>query len=77
MNKIKQAFKLLQECGNFEPSQLHLGKDRLWITPYGDIIDFKQLQLAMAAAELFHLLPTLYDTQEHESCRFVLINYDY
>lgn len=32
MTKIKQAFKLLQDSGNFEPSQLHEGNDRLWIT---------------------------------------------
>lgn len=73
MNKIKLAFKLLQDSGNFEPSQLHEGKDRLWITPYGNVIDFKQLQLAMAVAELFHLLPTLY--KDYENCRFDLISY--
>ena len=73
MNKIKLAFKLLQDSGNFEPSQLHEGNDRLWITPYGNVIDFKQLQLAMAAAELFHLLPTLY--QDGEKFRFDLIKY--
>ena len=73
MNKIKQAFKLLQDSGYFETTQLHEGKDRLWITPYGNVIDFKQLQLAMAAAELFHLLPTLY--KDYENCRFDLISY--
>ena len=73
MNKIKQAFKLLQDSGNFEPSQLHLGSDKLWITPYGNILDFKQIQLAMAAAELFHLCPMLYsDTEE---CKFELLIY--
>lgn len=71
MNNIKQAFKVLQDSGNFEPSQLHEETDRIWITPYGNIIDFKQLQLAMAAAELFHLLPTLY--KDSENCRFDLI----
>ena len=73
MNNIKQAFKLLQDSGNFEPSQLHLGKDRLWITPYGHVIDFKQLQLAMAVAELFRLLPCLY--KDDENCRFDLRRY--
>lgn len=73
MNNIKQAFNLLQASGNFEPSQLHEGNDRLWITPYGNVIDFKQLQLAMAAAELFHLLPCLY--KDDEKCRFDLIRY--
>ena len=73
MNNIKQAFKLLQETGNFHPSQLHLGSDKLWITPYGHILDYKQIQLAMAAAELFHLCPVLYsDTEE---CKFKLLNY--
>ena len=56
MNNIKLAFKLLQDSGNFEPSQLHEGNDCLWITPHGNVIDYKQLQLAMAAAELFYLL---------------------
>lgn len=73
MNKIKLAFKLLQDSGSFEPSQLHEGKDRIWITPYGNIIDFKQLQLAMAAAELFQLLPTL--LKDNENCRFDLLSY--
>ena len=73
MNNIKQAFKLLQDSGYFEPSQLHEGKDRLWITPYGNVIDFKQLQLAMAAAELFHLVPTLF--KDYENCKFVLTSY--
>ena len=73
MNKIKQAFKLLQDSGSFEPTQLHEGNDRLWITPYGNVIDYKQLQLAMAVAELFHLLPTLY--KDYENCRFDLISY--
>ena len=73
MENIKQAFKSLQNSGNFEPSQLHEGNDRIWITPYGNVIDFKQLQLAMAAAELFHLLPTLY--KDDENCRFDLIRY--
>ena len=73
MNNIKQAFKLLQDSGYFEPSQLHEGKDRLWITPYGNVIDFKQLQLAMAAAELFHLVPTLF--KDYENCRIVLTSY--
>ena len=73
MNKIKLAIKLLQDSGNFEPSQLHEGNDRLWITPYATVIDFKQLQLAMAAAELFRLLPILY--QDNENCRLELIRY--
>lgn len=73
MNKIKQAIKLLQDSGIFEPSQLHEGKDRLWITPYGNIINFKQLELAMAAAELYHLLPMLY--KDYENCRLDLISY--
>lgn len=73
MNKIKQAFKLLQDTGKFEPSQLHEGNDRLWITPYATVIDFKQLHLAIAAAELFHLLPILYN--DYENCRFELIRY--
>lgn len=73
MKKIKQAFKLLQDSGIFEPSQLHEGNDRLWISPYETVIYYKQLQLAMAAAELFHLLPTLYN--DHENCRLELINY--
>ena len=73
MNKIKQAFKMLQETGNFHPSQLHLGSDKLWITPYGNILDFKQIQLAMAAAELFHLLPVVYS--DNEECKFELLNY--
>ena len=59
MNKIHQAFNLLKDTGKFEPSQLQEGTDRLWITPYGNCIDFQQLGLAMAACELFHLLPTL------------------
>lgn len=59
MDKIKQAFKLLQDSGKFESSQLHEGTDRIWITPYGNCIDFQQLGLAMATCELFHLLPTL------------------
>lgn len=57
MNKIKQAFKLLQDTGNFEPSQLHEGKDRLGITPYGNCIDYQQLYAALAVGELLHLLP--------------------
>ena len=57
MNKIKQAFKLLQDSGKFEPSQLHEGNDRLWITPYGNSIDFQQLYTALAVGELLHLLP--------------------
>ena len=73
MNNIKQAFKLLQDTGNFLPSQLHEGNDLLSITPYGRIIDYKQLQLAMAACELFHLLPILY--QEDKIFRFDLIRY--
>lgn len=73
MDIIKQAFKLLQDSGNFEPSQLHEGTDRLWITPHANVIDFKQLQLAMAVAELFNLLPTLY--YDSEKCRFDLLNY--
>lgn len=73
MTKIKQAFKLLQDSGNFHPSQLHEGNDRIWITPYANIIDFKQLQLAMAAAELFYLLPTLF--KDDENCRLDLLAY--
>lgn len=57
MNKIKLAFKLLQDTGNFEPSQLHEGKDRLGITPYGNCIDYQQLYAALAVGELLHLLP--------------------
>ena len=59
MNKIHTAFNLLIETGKFDPSQLHEGTDRLWITPYGNIIDFQQLEIAMGAADIFHLLPTL------------------
>lgn len=59
MNKIHTAFNLLKESGKFEQSQLHEGTDRLWITPYGNCIDFQQLEMAMGAAALFHLLPTL------------------
>ena len=73
MKKINDAFKLLQDTGEFEPTQLHEGTDRIWITPYGGIIDFKQLQLAMAVAELFHLLPTLFN--DSENCRFDLTSY--
>ena len=73
MNKIKQAFKLLQDSGYFEPSQLHEGNDRICITPYATVIDYKQLHLAMAASELFNLLPTLY--KDDENCRFELIRY--
>ena len=73
MNKIKQAIKLLQDTDNFLPTQLHEGNDRLWITPYGRIIDYKQLQLAMAACELLHLLPTLY--QDDKNFRLELISY--
>lgn len=73
MTKIKQAFKLLQDSGNFEPSQLHECNDRLWITPYGNIIDYKQLQLVMAVAELFNLLPILY--KDYENCRIDIISY--
>ena len=73
MNILKQAFKLLQDSGNFDPSQLHLGSYKLWITPYGYILDYKQIQLAMAAAELFHLCPMLYsDTEE---CKLELLIY--
>ena len=72
MNKIKQAFKLLQDSGKFEPFQLHEETDRLWITPYGYILDYKQLQLAMAAAELFNLCPILYS--DTEKCQFELLN---
>lgn len=75
MNNIKQAFKLLQDSGNFEPSQLHEENDRIWITPYVDVINYKQLQLAMAAAELFHLLPALFMYKDSETCRFDLITY--
>ena len=75
MNNIKQAFKLLQDSGNFEPSQLHEEYDRICITPYVDVINYKQLQLAMAAAELFHLLPTLFMYKDSETCRFDLIMY--
>lgn len=57
MNKIKLAFKLLQDTGNFESSQLHEGKDRLGITPYGNCIDYQQLYAALAVGELLHLLP--------------------
>lgn len=57
MNKIRQAFKLLQDTGNFEPSQLHEGKDRIGITPYGNCIDYQQLYAALAVGELLHLLP--------------------
>lgn len=73
MNKIKQAFNLLQDSGNFEPSQLHEGNDRLWIIPNGNIIDYKQLQLVMAVAELFNLLPILY--KDYENCRIDIISY--
>ena len=73
MNIVKKAFKLLQDSGNFEPSQLHEGNDRLSITPYGHIIDFKQLQLAMAAADIFHLLPILY--KDDENCSLDLLIY--
>lgn len=57
MNKIKLAFKLLQDTGNFEPTQLHEGKDRIGITPYGNILDYQQLYAALAVGELLHLLP--------------------
>lgn len=77
MNNVKQAFKLLQDSGKFEPFQLHEESDRIWITPYADVIDYKQLQLAMAAAELFHLLPALFMYKDSAICRFDLINYDY
>ena len=71
MNILEQAFKLLQDSGNFNSNQLHLGSRKLWITPYGYILDYKQIQLAMAVAELFNLCPVLYsDTEE---CRFELI----
>lgn len=73
MNNIKQAFKLLKDSGIFEPSQLHEGNDRLSISPYETVIHYKQLQLAMAVAELFHLLPTLYN--DYENCRLDLITY--
>lgn len=75
MNNVKQAFKTLQDSGNFEPFQLHVVSDRIWITPYVDVINYKQLQAAMAAAELFHLLPTLFMYKDSETCRLDLINY--
>ena len=56
MNKIKLAFKLLQDTGNFEPSQLHEGKDRLEITPYGNCLDYQHLYAALAVGEILHLL---------------------
>lgn len=71
MNKIKLAFKLLQDTGNFEPSQLHEGKDRLEITPYGNIIDYQQLYAALAVGELLHLLPLV----KAEPFQFELIDY--
>lgn len=71
MNKIKQAFKLLQDTGNFEPSQLHEGKDRLEITPYGNCIDYQQLYAALAVGELLHLLPLV----KAEPFQFELIDY--
>ena len=74
MNNLKLAFKLLHDSGNFEPSQLHQGNNRLWITPNGNIIDFKQLQLAMAVAELFNLLPILSKDYDN-NFRFDLISY--
>ena len=74
MNNIKQAFRLLLDSGNFLPFQLHEGNDRLWITPYGRTIDYKQLQLAMAAAELFHLLPTIYQDYDN-NFRLDLLSY--
>lgn len=59
MNKIHQAFSLLAATGKFEPSQLHEGTDRIWITPYGNCIDYRQLGLALAICELLHLMPNL------------------
>lgn len=57
MNKIKQAIKLLKDTGNFDPSQLHEGNDRIVITPYGFCIDYQELYAALAVGELLHLLP--------------------
>lgn len=71
MNKIKQAFKLLQDTGNFEPSQLHEGKDRLGITPYGNCIDYQQLYAALAVGDLLHLLPLV----KAEPCKLELLDY--
>lgn len=73
MNKIKQAFKLLQDTGKFEPCQLHVDSDRIRITPYGTVLDYKQLHLLLAAADLFHLLPNLYSYKDE--CSFDLISY--
>lgn len=71
MNKIKLAFKLLQDTGNFEPSQLHEGKDRLEITPYGNCIDYQQLYAALAVGELLHLLPMV----KAEPFKLLLLDY--
>lgn len=71
MNKIKQAFNLLQDTGKFESSQLHEGYDRIWITPYGQVIDFQQLEISMAAAQLFHLCPVL----NCDPVKLVLLDY--
>ena len=59
MNKLKVAFNLLKDTGEFKPSQLHYGNDSLWITPYCNAIFSNQLRLAMAAARLFNLTPSL------------------
>lgn len=72
MKKISDAFKLLQETGNFEPSQLHEGNDRLWITPYGNCIDYQQLYSALAVAELLHLLPMV---KKAEPFKLLLLDY--
>ncbi len=71
MTKIKQAFKLLQDSGNFEPSQLHEGNDRLWITPYGNVIDYQQIYSALAVGELLHLLPMV----KAEPLKLLLLDY--
>ena len=71
MNKIKQAFKLLKDSGNFEPSQLTEGNDRLWITPYGNVIDYQQIYSALAVAELLHLLPMV----KAEPLKLLLLDY--
>lgn len=60
MDKIKQAYNMLQSTGKFEQSQLHEGSDSISITPYGQVIDFQQLEISLAAATLFHLCPVLH-----------------
>ena len=59
MNKIQIVFKLLEDTCKFEPSQLQVGTDRIWIKPYGNRIDFQQIEIAFGAANLFHLLLTM------------------